>query len=373
MVYLRCRSLVGLVIVLLTVSIAACGGGGGDAATASAQTDSGGGVGSSGSIGSGGGTTTAPVTITNTTPSEYQWSTLVNGEDVYVDRNYTFDGVPSSYQGLDLLQTANDDKFASGSQFVSFDVNQPVTVYVGYDPQWSPLPAWLQSWADTGDVWQATHLGFDVYSKDFPAGTVILGGNEFGGSNYSVAIRSQVAGGPLAIGGTPPTSATQGTAYSFAPTVGGGTGTYTFSVANKPAWASFDPGTGALSGTPGAGDVGTTTGIVISVNDGQSSASLGAFQIVVDGTASGVATLSWTAPSTSVDNSPLTDLAGYRIHYGTSVGSYPNKKTINNSGVTTAMVENLAPGVWNFVVTAFDTSGNESAFSNVASKTIDPQ
>src|SRR5580698_9499323 len=42
----------------------------------------------------------------------------------------------------------------------------------------------------------------------------------------------------------------------------------TFSVQNRPAWASFSAATGTLSGTPTASQTGTSSGIVISVSDG---------------------------------------------------------------------------------------------------------
>src|SRR5688572_21393658 len=80
------------------------------------------------------------------------------------------------------------------------------------------------------------------------------------------------------ISGTPATSVLQGTAYSFQPTAGDADGdTLTFSIANRPAWATFSATTGRLQGTPGPGDVGTTTGIVIAVSDGKTSASLADF------------------------------------------------------------------------------------------------
>jgi hypothetical protein len=43
---------------------------------------------------------------------------------------------------------------------------------------------------------------------------------------------------------------------------------------------------------------------------------------------------------------------------------------INNAGVTTYVVENLAPATWFFAVTAVTSSGAESTHSNVASKQI---
>ncbi len=85
------------------------------------------------------------------------------------------------------------------------------------------------------------------------------------------------------ITGSPAVTVAQGTAYSFVPTaadVDTGT-TLTFSIANKPTWATFNTATGALSGTPTNTDVGATAGIVISVSDGTLSASLPAFTLTV--------------------------------------------------------------------------------------------
>ena len=106
----------------------------------------------------------------------------------------------------------------------------------------------------------------------------------------------------------------------------------TFSIANPPAWASFDAATGRLSGTPAAQHVGTTSGIVISVSDGEATTSLAAFNITVQAVATGSATLSWTPPTTNTDGSPLTNLAGYKVYWGPSQGTYPNSVTLNEPG-----------------------------------------
>jgi hypothetical protein len=144
----------------------------------------------------------------------------------------------------------------------------------------------------------------------------------------------------------------------------------TFSIANAPAWASFSTTTGQLSGTPGVEHVGTTTGIVITVSDGEADASLAAFSVAVQAVATGSATLSWTPPTTNTDGSPLTNLAGYKVYWGTSQGNYSSSVTLNNPGLTSYVVGNLPPGTWYFVATALNSSGAESAFSGVASKTI---
>src|SRR5204862_6995953 len=83
------------------------------------------------------------------------------------------------------------------------------------------------------------------------------------------------------ISGTPPTTGSVGTAYTFTPTASdpdAGT-TLTFSITNRPTWATFNGSPGRLSGTPTA--AGTFASIAISVSDGQASASLAPFSIVV--------------------------------------------------------------------------------------------
>jgi hypothetical protein len=173
------------------------------------------------------------------------------------------------------------------------------------------------------------------------------------------------------ITGTPTTAVVEGQAYSFVPVASDPDGDpLTFSIVNRPSWATFSTSTGALTGTPAVGTVGTYSGIRISVTDGTDSASLAEFAIQVQQTATGTATVSWTPPTARTDGTPLTDLAGYKVHYGTTLGSYPNVIVINNAGVTTYVVENLAPATYYFVTTAFDITGAESDFSNVGSKTI---
>ncbi|WP_350563596.1 putative Ig domain-containing protein, partial [Psychrobacter sp. CAL346-MNA-CIBAN-0220] len=70
------------------------------------------------------------------------------------------------------------------------------------------------------------------------------------------------------ISGSPNTSVNEDSAYSFTPSVSDDDSgdSFTFSITNKPTWASFNVATGLLNGTPTNADVGTTSGIVISVN-----------------------------------------------------------------------------------------------------------
>lgn len=186
------------------------------------------------------------------------------------------------------------------------------------------------------------------------------------------SIRVDAANSSPTISGTPPTQVLADTPYSFQPTASDPDGDpLTFSIANAPAWASFDASTGTLQGTPGTGDLGTFADIRISVSDGQQSASLPAFSIGVQAVSNGTATLSWTAPSQNTDGSPLVDLAGYNVYWGTSSGAYSNSATIDNPSVTTYIVDNLVSGTtYYFATSAFNSAGVQSNYSNEASKTI---
>ena len=72
--------------------------------------------------------------------------------------------------------------------------------------------------------------------------------------------------------------------------------------------------------------------------------------------------LSWSAPSTNEDGTPLTDLAGYKLYYGSLPGQYSQVITVGD--YTTAEIGGLGTGTYYLAVTAYDINGNESRFSN---------
>jgi hypothetical protein len=76
--------------------------------------------------------------------------------------------------------------------------------------------------------------------------------------------------------------------------------------------------------------------------------------------------LAWAPPTLNADGSPLTDLAGYIIYYGTASGTYDD--TIDVGNVTTYTLTGLTLGQTYYIATiAYDTSNNLSAFSNEVS------
>ena len=168
-------------------------------------------------------------------------------------------------------------------------------------------------------------------------------------------------------------SVTVGQTFTLTPNVSGSNGkTLTFSVANAAPWMTFNTSTGMLTGSPTASDVGTYSNVVISVSDGQQSASAAPFtiQVVAAAAASGTADVSWTPPTTNTDGSTLTDLAGYNIYYGTSPNALTQEVQVSTIGVTNYVISGLTSGTWYFAVTAYTSTGTESSLSNVASKTI---
>jgi hypothetical protein len=84
----------------------------------------------------------------------------------------------------------------------------------------------------------------------------------------------------------------------------------------------------------------------------------------------GAVTLNWTPPTENTDGSPLTNLAGYNIHYGTASGDYTQTVSVSNPGLATYVVDNLTPGTYYFSIGAVNSSGAESPLSPEVSMTV---
>ena len=170
---------------------------------------------------------------------------------------------------------------------------------------------------------------------------------------------------PPTLSGFPATSVLEKTFYDFVPKASDPDGdTLSFSINNRPDWADFDPTTGALYGTPTAADVGRYPNIEIGVTDGQATVTLSAFTIDVTATAIAAVTLSWQPPTENADGTPLLDLAGYRIYFGTDPNNFSNTVELSNPGLTSYVVENLTADEWYFAATALNSKGIESSLSS---------
>src|SRR5437762_3399471 len=104
---------------------------------------------------------------------------------------------------------------------------------------------------------------------------------------------------------------------------------------------------------------------------------LGGFLLIAIPGEAGILDASWTAPTINADGSPITDLASYRVYYGTSGAPCPGgtflqtASTTPNPGpgqIVSGRFTGLSPTLlYNVAVTAVDTSGTQSACSTPAS------
>jgi hypothetical protein len=212
----------------------------------------------------------------------------------------------------------------------------------------------------------------------------VFSGKTAGGLLASAALAmslSTVSHATTYISGTPGTSVPANRYYGFQSwATDNDHRAVTYSIKNKPSWATFDTKYGHLYGIPTSANVGTYSSIVISASDGISSASLAPFSIQVTGTATssgggststtGSATVTWTPPLQNTNGSTLTNLAGFTISYGTNSSSLSSTIKVANAGLTRYVIDGLAAGTYYFAVAAYNSSGQTSSLSGLASKTI---
>ena len=240
-----------------------------------------------------------------------------------------------------------------------------LTFSVANAPKWAAFNAASGHLAGTPNAGEiGTYPNITITASNGQATTTL--------PSFSIVVSASAPAAGLSISGSPPTSVVVDTPYSFTPSAADpSSGKLTFSIQNAPSWATFNSATGNLSGTPAAGDVGSTANISISVSDGTTSAALPAFAIAVVQSANGSASLQWVAPTENTNGTPLMNLAGFRIYYGTSASAMTQSVQIANASINTYLLANLTPATWYFEVKAYTTANVESSASPVASKTID--
>ena len=189
-------------------------------------------------------------------------------------------------------------------------------------------------------------------------------------SDGSASSSSAATSAGLQISGSPAQQALIGQAYAFTPVVkdASAPAAVGFSIQNKPGWATFNTASGELHGTPTSADVGNYPGIVISASTSGAQASLAGFTITVP--QAGAVVVSWQAPATNTDGSPVADVSGYTIHYGTIASLLTQSVTVDNPN-TSYTFQNLTSGVWYFALSANSSAGVQGAVSDPVSMTVD--
>lgn len=124
----------------------------------------------------------------------YTTAILQPGQPSYTDRPFKFTTVPDTLRGALMIRTANDDDRAQGQRFLTFDLAMESTVIIAHDTRLKQRPAWLQSFSDTDQTLTSDDTTFHLWSQDFPAGEVVLGGNSDGSqrsgfANYVVIVQ----------------------------------------------------------------------------------------------------------------------------------------------------------------------------------------
>ena len=76
-------------------------------------------------------------------------------------------------------------------------------------------------------------------------------------------------------------------------------------------------------------------------------------------------TLSWVAPSEREDGTGLglSEIASFRIYYGTESGNYSETISIDDHSATQVKIAGIPSGTYYAVMTTVDTDGRESLFS----------
>lgn len=171
-----------------------------------------------------------------------------------------------------------DDTVEQGAQYIfapnAIDVDgDALTFSILNQPNWTAFDSAtgeLTGIPGNSDVGSYSNIQISVEDGEYSASL----------SSFSIEVIN-VNDAPV-ISGTPETQVNEDQAYSFTPSVLDIDGdSLSFSVVNLPSWASFDTNSGNLSGIPGNDDVGTYSGIVISVSDGLVTAALPTFSIIV--------------------------------------------------------------------------------------------
>ena len=134
--------------------------------------------------------------ISNINRSNYVVERLMMKKQ-YIDRRFKIMKFPSFLVGSQFIKTANDDKFCKGKDFLTFNVNKDVSVFVAHWSDIKIIPDWLKNdFQKTNLILNSGDLDYFLYKKDFPAGTISLGGNVVSDNEdpamYSVIVTEKI-------------------------------------------------------------------------------------------------------------------------------------------------------------------------------------
>jgi hypothetical protein len=199
-----------------------------------------------------------------------------------------------------------------------------------------------------------------------------------GATPVTVPVSFTVTAAPASIAVSPASlsfTATQGAAnpanQSLTITSTGG-GSLSWNVSDNANWLSLNPTSGSSTPGPVTASVNTSglvagtynAAITVTASGATNTPQTVLVSLVVTAPSTSAATLTWNASTSS-------DVAGYKVYRATTSGAYGAPVATLQVNATSYIATGLQSGTtYFFVVTAFDTSGNESLHSNEVSKSI---
>jgi hypothetical protein len=111
--------------------------------------------------------------------------------------------------------------------------------------------------------------------------------------------------------------------------------------------------------------------LLVACGGGGNTAAGGSTSVGTGATQSSSFSLSWVAPVTRTDGTPITlaEIEGYKVYIGTSAGSYSNIVDITDGSQTSATITGLSGGAYHVAMTTYDNNGIESPYSPEVIKT----
>ena len=179
--------------------------------------------------------------------------------------------------GTPATTVAEDSAYSFTPTASDVDVGDSLSFSITNQPSWASFNA-------TDGTLSGTPVNADVGNYANIIISVSDGAESVALAPFSVTVTN--TNDAPTISGTPATTAPEDSPYSFTPTasdvdVGD---SLSFSITDKPSWASFSTTDGTLSGIPVNADVGAYNNIIISVSDGTESVALAPFSVTVTGT-----------------------------------------------------------------------------------------
>ena len=146
-------------------------------------------------------------------------------------------------------------------------------------------------------------------------------------------------------------------------------GILNWTVSDDASWLTVGPtsGSGSSTLTTSVNTAGLTAGTyngTLTVNAANTSSRTVAVTLTVNAPATSSVTLTWNANTES-------DLAGYKIYRADASGGYGAPIATLQGNITTYIAAGLQVGTtYFFVITAYDSAGNESPRSNEVNRSI---